>query len=179
MQFVSFVFVAFLPIVFIAYWLVGRLRRGALAQNMLLVLASYVFYAYWDWRLLSLLVAVSFIGNLSGWALERSSDPRIRKAVLAITLLLPLGILGYFKYTNFFLSPGPRPEYQALLEGARGYPTVHFLDLQPVFWRAYQTDHRKFEGFDGGHWSAYGDAVVARALYARLLQLGLVPSPSP
>ena len=103
MQFVSFAFVAFLPIVFIAYWLVGRLRRGALAQNLLLILASYVFYAYWDWRLLSLLVAVSFIGYLSGWALERSSDLRIRKAVLAITLLLALGILGYFKYTNFFL----------------------------------------------------------------------------
>ncbi len=72
-------------------------------------------------------------------------------------------------------SPDPRPEYEALLEAARPFPNVHFLDLQPVFLQAYEANHRKFEGFDGGHWSAYGDAVVARALYARLLQLGLVP----
>ena len=76
-------------------------------------------------------------------------------------------------------SPGPRPEYEALLAGARRYPNVHFLDLQPVYWSSYQANHRRFEGFDGGHWSAYGDAVVARALSARLLHLGLMPSTGP
>ena len=74
-------------------------------------------------------------------------------------------------------TPGPRPEYQALLEAAKGYRNVHFLDLQPVFLRAYESNHRKFEGSDGSHWSAYGDAVIARALYARLRTWGLVPSP--
>jgi alginate O-acetyltransferase complex protein AlgI len=103
MQFVSFAFILFLPVVFVAYWLVGKLRRGALAQNLLLILASFVFYAYWDWRLLWLLVAVSLIGYVSGLVLERSSDPRVRKAVLVATLVLALGILGLFKYFDFFL----------------------------------------------------------------------------
>jgi len=73
-------------------------------------------------------------------------------------------------------SPGPRPEFLALQEAAQPYANVHFLDLWPVFRHAYLTNHRRFEGFDGGHWSAYGDSVVAHALYAQLVQLRLVPS---
>ncbi len=128
MQFVSFAFVVFLPIVFVAYWLVGKLRRGAPAQNLLLILASYAFYAYWDWRLLALLVAVSVIGYLSGQILERSDDPRLRKTVLVATLVLALGILGYFKYANFFLD-----SMTSLLNGlGMGAPTYALRILLPL-----------------------------------------------
>jgi alginate O-acetyltransferase complex protein AlgI len=103
MSFVSIAFVVFVPIAVVAYWLTAKLPRGATMQNLLLILASYVFYAYWDWRLLSLLVAVSLLGYLSGWALERSSEPRLRKGILVATLVLALGVLGYFKYFDFFV----------------------------------------------------------------------------
>ncbi|MFA4964888.1 MAG: MBOAT family O-acyltransferase [Thermoleophilia bacterium] len=103
MQFVSQAFVVFLPLAFVAYWVAGRLGGGATAQNVVLIAASYAFYAYWDVRLLWLLAAISVIGFVSGLLLERDSGPATRKAVLVTTLLLSLGILGFFKYFGFFL----------------------------------------------------------------------------
>ena len=112
MQFVSQAFVVFLPLAFIAYWAVGRIGRGARAQNLVLIAASYVFYAYWDVRVLWLLVAITVIGFVSGLLLERHSGPATRKTVLVVTLLLSLGILGFFKYFGFFLD-----SLTALLQG--------------------------------------------------------------
>jgi D-alanyl-lipoteichoic acid acyltransferase DltB (MBOAT superfamily) len=103
MQFVSPAFVVFLPLAFVAYWVAGRIRGGAKAQNLVLIAASYAFYAYWDLRLLWLLAAISVIGFVSGLLLERESKPATRKAALVVTLLLSLGILGFFKYFGFFL----------------------------------------------------------------------------
>ena len=103
MQFVSQAFVVFLPLAFLAYWAAGRIGGGAKAQNLVVIAASYAFYAYWDVRLLWLLVAITFIGFASGLLLERSSRPAARKAVLVTTLVLALGILGFFKYFGFFL----------------------------------------------------------------------------
>ncbi len=103
MQFVSQAFVVFLPLAFLAYWVAGRIGGGAKAQNLVVIAASYAFYAYWDVRLLWLLVAITVIGFGSGVLLERSSRPAARKAVLVTTLVLSLGILGFFKYFGFFL----------------------------------------------------------------------------
>lgn len=62
----------------------------------------------------------------------------------------------------------PRPEFDALVRASRGHPTVHILDLDPVFRRAYARDHRRFDGADGTHWDPYGNRVVASSLYAYL-----------
>jgi hypothetical protein len=73
-------------------------------------------------------------------------------------------------------SPAARPEFEALRRAARPYPNVHFLDLQPVFTAAYRRDHRRFEVADGNHWNAYGNQVVAQALYGDLKAHGLLPA---
>lgn len=101
MLFNSLEFLLFLPLVFAAYWL---LRNHLRLQNLLVVIVSYVFYGWWDWRFLTL------IGFTSGWAYvfglfelrgeERSAAAKWR---LALSCLVNLGILAYFKYYNFFI----------------------------------------------------------------------------
>jgi D-alanyl-lipoteichoic acid acyltransferase DltB (MBOAT superfamily) len=101
MLFNSFAFALFLPTVFILYWLIppDRLR----AQNAFLLLVSYIFYGWWDWRFLSLLFASSLLDFLVGLGLQRTDHPTGRKALLACSLLGNLGMLGFFKYYNFFV----------------------------------------------------------------------------
>lgn len=101
MLFNSTEFLFFLPIVFLLYWLVFRSYRW---QNMLIVLASYVFYGWWDWRFLLLIALTSFCSFLSGVGLERYEGNRSRqKLVSAANIILNLSILGVFKYYNFFV----------------------------------------------------------------------------
>jgi len=87
MLFNSIDFAIFLPLVFILYWFVTN--KSLKLQNVLLVIASYVFYGWWDWRFLSLIVFSSFVDK--------------RKALLWVSILVNLGFLGFFKYYNFFL----------------------------------------------------------------------------
>lgn len=101
MLFNSTEFLFFLPIVFLLYWFVFRSYRW---QNMLIVLASYVFYGWWDWRFLLLIALTSFCSFLSGVGLERYEGHRSRqKLVSAANIILNLSILGVFKYYNFFV----------------------------------------------------------------------------
>ena len=99
MLFNSLDFAIFLPIVFILYWYICR---GQKAKNALLLIASYVFYGWWDWRFLSLIVISSLVDYWVGLSLSRVEAPRERKALLGISLLVNLGFLGFFKYYNFF-----------------------------------------------------------------------------
>jgi alginate O-acetyltransferase complex protein AlgI len=99
MLFNSFDFVLFLPAVFLLYWLAGNLRL----QNALLVVASYVFYGWWDWRFLGLIFFSSLVDFLVGRGLGRTDVPRHRKALLWTSVGVNLGLLGFFKYYNFFL----------------------------------------------------------------------------
>ncbi|MBO3698363.1 MBOAT family protein [Roseivirga sp. E12] len=101
MLFNSLDFVFFLPIVFGLYWFVfmGNLRL----QNALIVVASYVFYGWWDWRFLFLIFLSTTIDYIIGLWLERSQNSVRRKALLATSILVNLGVLGFFKYFNFFL----------------------------------------------------------------------------
>ena len=124
MQFVSPAFVVFLPVAFVAYWVAGRIGGGAKAQNLVLIAASYIFYAYWDLRLLWLLVAITVIGLASGLLLERESSPATRKGILIVTLLLSLGILGFFKYFGFFLD-----SLTSLLQGIGFSPPSYALNI--------------------------------------------------
>ncbi len=101
MLFNSIAFAVFLPVVFALYWLVGPRRRGV--QNLLLIVASYVFYGWWDWRFLLLIVVSSAVDYGIGIGLGRSDDERRRKMLLTASLLVNLGFLGFFKYFNFFV----------------------------------------------------------------------------
>ncbi|MGH7571182.1 MAG: MBOAT family O-acyltransferase [Gemmatimonadota bacterium] len=99
MLFNSFVFVGFFAAVYSAYILLqGRLRL----QNRLLLVASYVFYGYWDWRFLSLLLVSTLLDYWVGHRLFATNDPRRRKHLLGVSLVGNLGLLGFFKYFNFF-----------------------------------------------------------------------------
>ena len=101
MSFTALAFPIFLLIVFVAYWAVGSERRRV--QNLVLVLASAVFYGWWDWRFLSLLATSILVDYLIGRRLAVAQAPRRRKALLSLSLGVNLGLLGYFKYAGFFV----------------------------------------------------------------------------
>jgi D-alanyl-lipoteichoic acid acyltransferase DltB (MBOAT superfamily) len=101
MLFNSLEFIIFLPVVFLLYWFVvnKRLRH----QNLLIVIASYVFYGWWDWRFLSLIIFSTLIDYTIGLQLEREENKLKRKMLLWTSIIVNLGFLGVFKYYNFFL----------------------------------------------------------------------------
>ena len=98
MLFDSPVFFVFLTIVVSCYWWLPHRR-----QNQMLLLASYVFYGWWDWRFLGLIFTSTFVDFFCALAIDRSSDARTRKALLALSLVVNLTFLGFFKYFNFFV----------------------------------------------------------------------------
>ncbi len=98
MSFASLTFFLFLPLVFAAHW-AGRGRRW---QNAVLLLASYLFYAWWDWRFCGLMLTASLSDWAVGRALGRTRAPGKRRLLLGVSLLVDLGLLGFFKYFNFF-----------------------------------------------------------------------------
>ena len=107
MLFNSIEFVLFLPIVFLLYWAIGyahindplKLRL----QNAFVVLASYVFYGWWDWRFLILIAFTSFVSWGSGLLIAKSPTPKAAKAWTAANIVLNLAILAVFKYYDFFV----------------------------------------------------------------------------
>lgn len=101
MLFSSIEFAIFLPIVFFLYWFVfnGHLRL----QNLFIILASYVFYGWWDWKFLSLIILSTVVDYMIGRALDRENRKTQRKVLLWTSIVVNLGILGVFKYYNFFL----------------------------------------------------------------------------
>ena len=97
MTFNSLEYAAFFPVVFLVYW---RLRRRA--QNVLLLVASYVFYGLFDWRFLGLLALSTGLDFWFGRSLDRTEDDGRRRRWLIASLAVNLGILGVFKYYDFF-----------------------------------------------------------------------------
>ena len=102
MLFNSLDFAIFLPIVFVLYWFVTQ--RNLKFQNLLIVVASYFFYGWWDYRFLSLIIFSSLIDFSIGKALSTTKKVKQRKALLWSSIIVNLGFLGFFKYFNFFLS---------------------------------------------------------------------------
>lgn len=94
-------FAIFLPIVFALYWF--AFGRSIRLQNLLLVAASYVFYGWWDYRFLSLFFASTAIDYLVGRGLTNEERPERRKMLLWTSIGGNLGMLGFFKYYNFFV----------------------------------------------------------------------------
>ena len=100
MLFNSFEFLVFLPVVFALYWFVFKGRKP---QNLLIVIASYVFYGWWDWKFLFLIAFTSLCSFLSGKFIAKNEDsPKKQKWISAANIIVNLSVLGVFKYYNFF-----------------------------------------------------------------------------
>jgi D-alanyl-lipoteichoic acid acyltransferase DltB (MBOAT superfamily) len=101
MLFNSLTFLVFLPAVFCIYWFV--LHKNLLARNVFLLLASYVFYGWWDWRFLSLIAFSTLVDYYVARFIATSYSQKKRKLLLVVSLIVNLGLLGFFKYVNFFV----------------------------------------------------------------------------
>jgi Predicted membrane protein involved in D-alanine export len=108
MLFNSIDFLLFLPLVFAAYWILNRWtdkRAGLKAQNLLILAASYLFYGWWDWRFLSLIAFSTLVDYAVGLQIAKhaAKSPKARRRWLAVSIAVNLGLLGTFKYANFFI----------------------------------------------------------------------------
>ncbi len=120
MIFHSFVFIVFFIVVFLIYHL--ALHQHTKAQNIFLLIASYFFYGYADWRMLPILIGATVVYYLLGIGIEKSND-KCATLLKTIGVILALALLGYFKYFNFFVD-----SFVTLL---------NLLDLQ-VHWHTIQ-----------------------------------------
>jgi len=101
MAFNSLVFALFLIIVFLLYWNLPSKPLGV--RNGFLLIASYVFYGWWDWHFLGLILLNSTVDYVIGISLHQAQSKRRREILLGISLTTNLGILGFFKYYDFFI----------------------------------------------------------------------------
>lgn len=101
MLFNSLTFLVFLPVVFCIYWFV--LHRNLLARNAFILIASYVFYGWWDWRFLGLIAFSTLVDFAIARSIDASASQPRRKFLLVASLVINLGLLGFFKYYNFFV----------------------------------------------------------------------------
>lgn len=101
MVFNSASFLIFFPIVFIAYWFLSRYK--IIYQNIFLLIASYIFYGWWDYRFLILIFISTLVDYSIGINIGKSKSIQKRKLLLYLSLITNLGILGFFKYFNFFI----------------------------------------------------------------------------
>ena len=108
MLFNSFEFFVFLPIVFVLYWWVfGYALQGSkkqlLFQNLLVVVSSYLFYGWWNWRFLLLIAFTTLCSFFSGIAIEKSTSQVSKKLWMLLNVLVNLFVLGVYKYYDFFV----------------------------------------------------------------------------
>ncbi len=101
MLFNSLDFAIFLPVVFLIYWFV--VNRKLKLQNAFLLVASYFFYGWWDWRFLSLIFFSSLVDYSVGLAMAKQQIKNKRRLLLAVSIIVNIGFLGFFKYYNFFV----------------------------------------------------------------------------
>lgn len=100
MLFNSLSFALFMPIVFILYWVLDKHVRW---QNWLLLIASYVFYGWWDWRYLFLIAGCSLVNFLAGRRIFELRSRIAQRLWLIFACGVSLGVLGLFKYFDFFV----------------------------------------------------------------------------
>ncbi len=100
MLFNSLSFAVFLPIVFVLYWALQK--RALQIQNILLLGASYYFYACWDWRFLFLLMFSTLLDFYTGIRMKDAANDKSKKTWFWASIIINLGFLGVFKYYNFF-----------------------------------------------------------------------------
>ena len=101
MLFNSVEFAIFLSVIFLLYWY--AFGASLKLQNLLVLTASYVFYGWWDWRFLTLIAFSSFVDYWVGLAISKEEKTARKRWLLGISLAVNLGMLGFFKYCNFFI----------------------------------------------------------------------------
>src|SRR5262245_50807062 len=99
MIFTQPVFFAFFALTFAVHWAL----RGERARKLWLLLTSYVFYGYWDYRFVGLIVLCTLFDFAVGLLLGRTEDASRRRALIVASLCMNLGLLGFFKYYGFFV----------------------------------------------------------------------------
>jgi len=109
MLFNSIQFALFLPIVFLFYWFVfdrfiSKSEHQLRIQNAFVVVASYVFYGWWDWRFLLLIAFTSLCSWGSGLLIGKAGTKKEAKTWTTLNIVLNLGILAMFKYYDFFVT---------------------------------------------------------------------------
>ena len=122
----------FLPLVLLCYYgllaagrgLGATDERNCLVLNAFLLLASYVFYGWWDWRFVFLLAGSTLVNHVLALAIHRAEGARARKSLLASAVAVNLGLLAYFKYAGFFLSSAENMLSTLGLGGAIGAVSV-------------------------------------------------------
>ena len=102
MIFTEFRFVVFFAVVFAVYWSL----RGIRSRKLWLLGASWFFYAAWDWRFLGLILFSTLVDYVVGARLGTSERQGHRRMLLALSLVANLGLLGLFKYYDFFVTSG-------------------------------------------------------------------------
>jgi alginate O-acetyltransferase complex protein AlgI len=100
MLFNSLAFAIFLPVVFFLYWFI--FNKNFKTQNILLLLASYYFYACWDWRFMFLLIFSTLLDFYTGLKMSEADSKAKKKFWFWLSIIVNLGFLGVFKYYNFF-----------------------------------------------------------------------------
>ena len=101
MLFNSFAYLIFFPLVFLFYWLFSS--RSSKLQNIFLLSVSYFFYAWWNWRFLSLIILCSLVNFVAGLLLMKTQIHKYRRAIIFVCCIICLGVLGIFKYYDFFI----------------------------------------------------------------------------
>ena len=101
MLFNSLEFFIFLPTVFFLYWFV--FEKNLRAQNALVLISSYVFYGWWDWRFLALIASSTIVDYVIGISIYATNNKKTKKLLLWFSIVFNLGLLGFFKYYNFFI----------------------------------------------------------------------------
>jgi alginate O-acetyltransferase complex protein AlgI len=101
MLFNSFEFLIFFPVVFFLHWFVFKKNKSS--QNLFLIIVSYFFYSCWDWRFSFLLGFSTILDYFSGIFISNSNDLKTKRNWMRLSIFINLGILCYFKYTNFFI----------------------------------------------------------------------------
>ena len=101
MLFNSIEFLFFLPVVFVLYWFV--FSKNLNTQNSVILLSSYFFYGWWDYRFLSLILLSTIVDYLVGLNISKQGSKKKQKLLLLCSVLFNLSVLGFFKYYNFFV----------------------------------------------------------------------------
>ena len=101
MLFNSIEFLLFLPLVFVLYWFV--FNKKLKYQNLLILISSYVFYGWWDYRFLSLILLSTIVDYFIGIGISNQTSLKNKRILLWCSVIFNLGILGFFKYYNFFI----------------------------------------------------------------------------
>jgi D-alanyl-lipoteichoic acid acyltransferase DltB (MBOAT superfamily) len=122
MLFNSYEYLIFLPLVFFVYWLIKPEKFRW--QNILLIIASYIFYGAWDYRFLFLLIFSTSLDYFTGLKIFQSEKAKSKKVWLLISIIVNLGFLGFFKYYNFFIE-----SFSELLVSLGLHPNIWTLKI--------------------------------------------------